>query len=153
MAVARTGCIGSAHGMAAKKKPATKKPSPVKKKPAAKKRPKQTLLDVLLAKALSYPGAHEDHPWGETVAKVAKKVFLFSFQDETRWSASFKLPESRGAALVLPFAEPTGYGLGAHGWVSVKFLQSEEAPLPLLLEWLDESYRAVAPKKLVSTLG
>jgi hypothetical protein len=27
--------------------------------------------------ALGYPGAWEDHPWGETVAKVKTKVFVF----------------------------------------------------------------------------
>ena len=31
----------------------------------------------LRACALSFPGAHEEFPWGERVAKVGKKVFVF----------------------------------------------------------------------------
>src|SRR2546421_723720 len=31
----------------------------------------------LLKAALAYPDAWKDHPWGETVVKVGKKVFVF----------------------------------------------------------------------------
>lgn len=106
----------------------------------------------ILKTALSYPGAHEDHPWGETVVKVQKKVFVFLGMPGPRLGLSVKLPDSCAMALTLPFAKPTGYGLGKAGWVSVELGPKEPAPLPLLLEWLDESYRAVAPKKLVATL-
>ena len=34
-----------------------------------------TLRDL----ALAYPDAKEDHPWGETVVKVRKKVFAFFY--------------------------------------------------------------------------
>jgi CheY-like chemotaxis protein len=52
----------------------------------------------------------------------------------------------------MPFAKPTGYGLGKSGWVSTSFDDGDQDPVPLLLEWIDESYRAVAPKRLVKTL-
>lgn len=56
-------------------------------------------------------------------------------------------------ALMLPFAEPTGYGLGKSGWVTATFNAGEKAPpVALLKQWLDESYRAIAPKKLVKAL-
>lgn len=65
---------------------------------------------------------------------------------------SVKLPESGTMALMFPFATPTGYGLGKSGWVSARFEASEAPPLELLRAWIDESYRAVAPKKVVARL-
>jgi predicted DNA-binding protein (MmcQ/YjbR family) len=65
---------------------------------------------------------------------------------------SVKLPKSAEMALLLPFATPTGYGLGKSGWVSVHFDAKQSPPIDLLAEWLDESYRAVAPAKLVAGL-
>ena len=36
-------------------------------------------------------------------------------------------------------------------WVSVQFAPREKPPMDLMRAWIDESYRAVAPKKLVAT--
>lgn len=108
-------------------------------------------FSALREAALGYPEAWEDHPWGETAIKVRKKVFLFLGGGESL-SLSCKLPESHEDALMLPFAKPTGYGLGKSGWVSARFEAGQGVPVDMLLEWLDESYRAVAPKKLVKTL-
>lgn len=104
--------------------------------------------------ALSLPGAHEDHPWGESVAKVNKKVFVFFGrpQEDGRYGLSVKLPETGGVALGLAFVTPTGYGLGKSGWVSAELPADEEMPIEVLKEWILESYRAVAPKKLAAAL-
>jgi predicted DNA-binding protein (MmcQ/YjbR family) len=107
---------------------------------------------ALRAHALSYPEAHEDFPWGERVIKVRGKVFLFLGKHEGL-SLSVKLPGSAGMALGLPFCEPTGYGLGKSGWVTARFAEREKPPVELLQRWIDESYRAVAPRKLVDALG
>ena len=72
--------------------------------------------------------------------------------DEGDLGLSVKLPQSGMLALSLPFASPTGYGLGKAGWVSASFGARERIPLDLLRAWIDESYRAVAPKKLVKQL-
>jgi predicted DNA-binding protein (MmcQ/YjbR family) len=104
--------------------------------------------DALLDFALSLPGAVEDHPWGEPVAKAGGKVF--AFLGSPRF-VTVKLDESHGHALSLEGAEPTGYGLGAHGWVTVP-LSAPGVSLPLLREWIEESYRIVAPKRLVREL-
>jgi predicted DNA-binding protein (MmcQ/YjbR family) len=113
-----------------------------------------TLRARLRTFALSLPGAYEEFPWGERVAKVAKKVFVFLGKDGDASEAglSVKLPASRDMALSLPFATPTEYGLGKSGWVTARFTSADAPPLDLLTSWIDESYRAVAPKTLVAQL-
>jgi len=131
--------------------PAAKlKRRPAKKKP---KEPEISAFEALRALALGYPGAEEHHPWGETVIKVKGKVFVFLGRpEEAGFGFSVKLPVSGGVALLLPFCEPTAYGLGKAGWVTASFTTSKAVPLDLARAWLDESYRAVAPKKLVAQL-
>jgi predicted DNA-binding protein (MmcQ/YjbR family) len=103
--------------------------------------------------AMEYPEAHEDHPWGHTAIKVKKKMFVIMGGDKNKdFTMSVKLPNSRDAAVDLPFAEPTGYGMGKSGWVTATFTKPGDVPLDLLKAWIDESYRAIAPKKLVKTL-
>ena len=103
--------------------------------------------------AASFPGAAEDHPWGETVYKVNKKVFVFfGVATDNELHVTCKLPDAGEFALTLPFTSPTGYGLGKAGWVTARFAKGDEVPLDILEDWIEESYRTVAPKKLVKEL-
>jgi predicted DNA-binding protein (MmcQ/YjbR family) len=108
--------------------------------------------DPLRAFVFGLPEAWEDHPWGDTVAKVGKKVFVFLGTPDVDGTLAFsvKLPHSNEEALSLPFTVPTGYGLGRGGWVTVH--APADAPLELLTGWVEESYRAVAPRALVARL-
>ena len=110
------------------------------------------LAEPLRAFAFSLPEAWEDHPWGESVAKVGKKVFVFfgSNDGERPFGFTVKLPISNDEALSLPFTVPTGYGLDRGHWVTVR--PPEDTPVELLLAWIEESYRTVAPKALVMQL-
>lgn len=110
------------------------------------------LADSLVRHALKYPETRVDHPWGETAVKVREKAFLFLGKRETI-SFSLKLPSSAEFALQFPFAEPTHYGLGKHGWVTITIEKGDELPLDVLKDLIDESFRAVAPKTLVKSLG
>ena len=113
------------------------------------------LSRALRAFALSLPGATEDFPWGERVAKVNGKVFVFLGVDPVPGGEigfSIKLPDSAEEALQLPFTAPTGYGLGKSGWVTAKFGEKEAPPRAMLESWILESYRAIAPKKIAARL-
>jgi predicted DNA-binding protein (MmcQ/YjbR family) len=103
--------------------------------------------------ALAYPEAYEELPWGHHAIKVKGKTFIFLAADAETFSLSTKLPSSAGVALKLPFASPTGYGLGRSGWVTARFPRSARAPVELLKLWIDESYRASAPKRVLAQLA
>jgi predicted DNA-binding protein (MmcQ/YjbR family) len=111
---------------------------------------RKTPAEALRRFALTYPEATEHHPWGETAIKVKGKVFVFLGRPGEGVSLSAKLAHTSEMALVLPFAAPTGYGLGKSGWVTASFERGERPPLDLLFAWIDESYRAVAPRKLAA---
>lgn len=101
---------------------------------------------------LSLPEAVEEFPWGEPALKVRKKVFMFLGRPGDRWKFSVKLPDSGEDVRSMPFAEPTGYNLGKAGWVSLTFGPDDVLPDEMIAEWVEESYRAVAPKTLVKQL-
>ena len=97
----------------------------------------QSNAAALRAMAMSYPGAYEEFPWGEVAVKVNGKAFMFMHAGGGQLSMSCKLPRSHEVAQMLPFASPTGYGLGKSGWVTSRFGPRDEAPLELLREWVD----------------
>lgn len=101
---------------------------------------------------LAYPGAHTKSPWpGHLDLAVNDKTFAYLSIEGEPFSISCKLPESSEVALLLPFCKPTPYGLGKSGWVSATF-PDKVPPVEMLKQWIDESYRAQAPKKLVKQL-
>lgn len=101
--------------------------------------------------AMSYPQTREDFPWGESAFKVKDKTFVFMSDGDEGVSFSAKLPSSRDLALSLPGSEPTHYGLGSKGWVTIR--PTSRTSMELVRFLIDESYRSVAPKKVVEALG
>lgn len=111
------------------------------------------VLATLRTFGLAYPGAHTKSPWpGHLDLAVKDKTFAYLSVEGEPFSISCKLPESHAAALMLPFCAPTPYGLGKSGWVSAKFEKGEVPPVELFKQWIDESYRAQAPKTLLKQL-
>ena len=88
----------------------------------------------------------------QTVVKVRKKIFVFTGIHNGLLNCTVKLPEGCEEALQYGFCAKTGYGLGKAGWVTANFEPGADVPVDLLEEWIDESYRAVAPKTLVRQL-
>jgi predicted DNA-binding protein (MmcQ/YjbR family) len=107
---------------------------------------------ALVAYALTFPEATEEWPWDERVIKVRGKIFVFVGLIEETLRVGVKLPVSAEMALTLPFCQPSGYGLGRAGWVTSRFERKDKPPLDLLKEWIAQSYRAVAPKRLAKAL-
>jgi predicted DNA-binding protein (MmcQ/YjbR family) len=117
-----------------------------------KKRPTSASMERIRKAALAYPETHEDHPWGEVAIKVKGKVFIFMGQGDNGFGFSVKLPKSGPSVRKKKFAEPTHYGLGKHGWVTLTFTSEAGVPMKDALAWLDESFCAVAPKTVLAKL-
>lgn len=115
--------------------------------------------------ALGLPNATEDTPWGdELVVKVEKRdidpptwrrhlvhgpVFLWLWSPAAG-GVAVKLTASHEAARALAGAVPTTTsGLGQWGWLTVPLAAVD---VDLVCDWVEESYRNVAPKKLTREL-
>lgn len=99
---------------------------------------------TLLAHALKHEGAWVDHPWGEDVAKVGKKIFVFFGLAGPELMVGVKLPRSLLYARAQKFVQEFGYGMDKSGWVRALFATDDEIPVALLRSWIDESYAAIA---------
>ena len=106
-------------------------------------------LEQIVAR-LPEAGRVDIEAWGgEPTFRVRNKNFVFT--NQTASSLSVKLPKEEATAVVAtdPLAEPTGYGLGRHGWVSVEVgHDADEARWEQVEEWVRTSYTLVAPKSL-----
>jgi predicted DNA-binding protein (MmcQ/YjbR family) len=92
---------------------------------------------------LAKPGAYEDHPWGDTVFKIAPKGKIFCFCGVQTPMVCVKSTLVKQAALVQhPNIEIAAY-VGRHGWVTV-YLRDQQT-FDLALELIDESYEMIAP--------
>ena len=101
--------------------------------------------------ALSLPEAFADTPWeDDVVVKVRGKIFVFAGPAGSR-RMTVKLDESHAHALAIEGAVPTGYGLGKAGWVTVPY-RAAGVSVAVLRDWVEESYRIRAPKKLLAEL-
>ncbi len=106
-------------------------------------------MERLEAIALALPEAIrvDIEAWeGEPTFRVRKKNFVFTYPELT--TITVKLPKEEAEAVVAtePGAEPTGYGLGRHGWVSIDLGSSPD--WEQITEWVHTSYTLVAPKAL-----
>jgi predicted DNA-binding protein (MmcQ/YjbR family) len=112
------------------------------------------ILTELRKFGLAYPGAGTKSPWpGHDDLAVKGKTFAYLSVAGEPFSISLKLPFTGEEALRLPFAKPTGYGLGKSGWVTFEPSAAEMPSMEQLKSWIDESYRAQAPKKLAAKVA
>jgi predicted DNA-binding protein (MmcQ/YjbR family) len=112
------------------------------------------LVAELRAFGLTLPGAHRKAPWPDhDDLAVNDKTFAYlPAVGAEAFTLSVKLPYTAPVALDLPYAAPTAYGLGRSGWVSFSPADGDIPPLDQLKQWVEESYRAQAAKRLVKEL-
>jgi predicted DNA-binding protein (MmcQ/YjbR family) len=111
----------------------------------------------LLTASLMLPGATPDTPWGEAVAKVGGKVFVFFGHDDLNaMGIGVKLTTLHAEALTEPQCTPSGYGLGRSGWVSHRYAPGDRIDFEAMLARVKESYDNVVkglPKKAQAVIA
>lgn len=108
--------------------------------------------DRLLQIVLSLPGTSEDRPWGSVHCKVAGKIFVgWGRHDDGEMEIGFRVSPELQSMLVAsdPRFKIAKY-VGKYGGVDMRL-----GPKPNWAEveqFIVESYRIIAPKKLVKEL-
>ena len=99
---------------------------------------------------MSYPEVQESSACTRISFKVRKKGVIFV--GEKNYDIMVKLDTSLQQVIELQQKHPKNYTIGKHGWVTI-VIDGEGAPtFATIKKWIDESYRLLAPKKLVATL-
>ncbi len=110
------------------------------------------LHERLLKIVLSLPGAYEDRPWGSVHCKVAGKIFVgWGRGEDGEMELGFRMSLAAQASFVAsdPRFKIAKY-VGKYGGVDMRL-----GPKPNWAEvehFIVESYRIIAPKKLVKEL-
>lgn len=107
-------------------------------------------IESLRGWAMALPEVEEGNSCNKLAYKARKKAFLYVGSKDGCWNLMLKLTDSidhvDGVA-----AKAEELGVSEHGWVSATFARDVKAPGELK-DWVEESYRALAPKTLVKQL-
>ena len=104
--------------------------------------------------ALKYPETEEGVACEGTAlekrtVKVRGKAFLFLGPKDLMLKLTASLDDANSRAA----KEPERYKVGAHGWVTITHGDVATLPHAVIVEWIRESYRLAAPKKLAQEVN
>lgn len=103
--------------------------------------------------ASGYPEVSESPSCVNRSFKARKKGFMFlGEKDGGVLRLMVKLDEGIGSAQEVAEANPGEWKVGGPGWVTGNFTDDTAPPIETMAEWIDESYRLLAPKTLVKQL-
>ena len=102
--------------------------------------------------ALSFPETVEGSSCNKLSYKAGKKAFLYLGEDDESYNLMVKLPDSYAEAEQRAKKDSEIYHPGSSGWVKCVFPASKAPPKGLLERWIEESFRALVPKKIVALL-
>ncbi len=113
------------------------------------------ILNPLRDICLSYPEAAEAIAFGSPTFKVRSKIFAMVSKPDTRVSVWCKAPPGGQEAWLA--TDPDRYYappyLGPKGWIAAWVSPECSPDWGAIEDIIDESYRLIAPKRLVAQLG
>lgn len=110
------------------------------------------VVKALREHALSFPGVNEGDSCVKRAFRARTKGFLFLGEKPDSYNVMLKLGDSVEEAEMLTAENPDSWALGKFNWMTMHFDNDEQPPDGLLERWIEESYRLLAPKKLLSEL-
>ena len=107
----------------------------------------QTRMEAIVGELPEWERVDIEAWGGEPTFRVRNKNFVFTNTDFTHLTVKLPKDEARAVVASDDRAEPCGYGLGRHGWVSVAIgTAPTDDEWTEIREWVRTSYTMVAPK-------
>jgi len=106
---------------------------------------------ALRARALEFPGVAEGDSCVKRSFKARTKGFLYLGEKDESYNVMLKVGDSLDDVRRFCAERPDTRSVGETNWVTLDFA-GDEAPPPALNDWIEESFRLLAPKKLVAEL-
>ncbi|MGI9611807.1 MAG: MmcQ/YjbR family DNA-binding protein, partial [Acidimicrobiales bacterium] len=106
---------------------------------------------ALRERALEFPGVAEGDSCVKRSFKARTKGFLYLGESDDTYNAMLKVGDSLDDVRRFCAEQPDTRSVGETNWVTLHFAH-DEAPPAALNDWIEESFRLLAPKKLVSEL-
>lgn len=108
--------------------------------------------EVIRKLALTYPETVEGSSCNKLSFKAGKKAFLYLGLTEEGYNVMLKLVDSYEEAEALAEKQPDHYRPGSNGWIQMEFSCGQSAPAGVMKRWIEESFRSLAPRKIVALL-
>ncbi len=113
------------------------------------KKLKHPFLAMLRALSAKFPETSEVEAWGHPTFRVDDKIFASFGEHEGEPSIGCKQTRPDQAVLVEDPRFHVAPYVGRYGWIGIKV---DQVKWPLVAELVEQSYRLVAPKRLVAKL-
>lgn len=111
------------------------------------------LAQALQAFASTYPEVSESPSCVNRSFKARKKGFMFlGEKPDGVLRLMVKLDSGIDSAEAVATEHPDEWKVSGPGWITGNFTDDSAPPLETMKEWIDESYRLLAPKTLVKLL-
>ena len=99
---------------------------------------------------MELPQVEEGITCDKAAFKAGGKAFLFVGQGDVADTVMLKLKGSLPEARELAASHPAAYKIGGHDWVTLTLAHGQPLPGELLRRWIEESYRLLVPKTVVT---
>lgn len=115
------------------------------------------LSETIRSHALTFPESSESSSCVNRAFKAGGKNFVFvgetSVGGTPETNMRLKLGDSILEISQLAKTDPEHWQVGNHGWALLRFNPDEPPPIDDLKRWITESFRLLAPKKIVAQLA